>query len=111
VEKRDATENDINTLPQVSDKLPISVYIALAGGASERFAYFALTTPWQNYMQNPRIDHAIPGALNLGQSTATNINNAFLLFSYVTPMGFALLSDLSYGRLKTLKIALAYVFI
>ncbi|OAL57338.1 MFS general substrate transporter [Pyrenochaeta sp. DS3sAY3a] len=107
MEKRDATENDINSLPQVSDKLPVSVYIALAGGAMERFAYFALTTPWQNYMQNPRIGHAIPGALNLGQSTATNINNTFLLFSFVTPMGFALLSDLSYGRLKTLKIALA----
>lgn len=63
----------------------------------------------ENYMQNPRTGHAIPGALDLGQSTATNVNNAFLLFSYVTPMGFALLSDLSYGRLKTLKIALAYV--
>jgi POT family proton-dependent oligopeptide transporter len=60
----------------------------------------------ENYMQNPRSRHAIAGALDLGQSTATNINNAFLLFSFLTPIGFALMSDLFLGRLKTLKLAL-----
>ncbi|KAF2420957.1 hypothetical protein EJ08DRAFT_673097 [Tothia fuscella] len=103
---RVATEAEIKSLPHVSDKLPLSVYLTLAGGATERFAYFALTTPWQNYMQNPRTGNMIPGALNFGQSTATNVSNAFLLFSFLTSMGFALLSDLSFGRLKTLKIAL-----
>lgn len=47
IEVRMAAEHELKSLPQVSDKLPLSVYIALAGGATERFAYFALTTPWR----------------------------------------------------------------
>lgn len=59
-------------------------------------------------MQNPR-QAAIPGALGLGQSTATNIFNAFFLFSFLTPMAFALLSDIYIGRFKSLIAGLAYV--
>jgi POT family proton-dependent oligopeptide transporter len=62
-------------------------------------------------MQNPRSDndhsqHALPGALDLGQSTATNISNAFFLVSFVTPMLFAILSDSWLGRYKTLMLGL-----
>ncbi|CAL8577144.1 peptide transporter ptr2 [Xanthoria parietina] len=57
-------------------------------------------------MQNPR-QAAIPGALGLGQSTATNIFNAFFLFSFLTPMAFALLSDIYIGRYKSLIAGLA----
>ncbi|KAI4247378.1 MAG: hypothetical protein L6R42_009636, partial [Xanthoria sp. 1 TBL-2021] len=60
-----------------------------------------------NYMQNPR-GAAIPGALGLGQSMATNIFNAFFLFSFLTPMAFALLSDIYSGRYKSLIAGLVY---
>lgn len=59
-------------------------------------------------MQNPR-GAAIPGALGLGQSMATNIFNAFFLFSFLTPMAFALLSDIYSGRYKSLIAGLVYV--
>jgi proton-dependent oligopeptide transporter, POT family len=57
-------------------------------------------------MQNPRGDPARPGILGLGQSTAVNIYNAFFLFSFLTPMLFALLSDMWLGRFKTLMLGL-----
>ncbi|KAH8588490.1 POT family-domain-containing protein [Bisporella sp. PMI_857] len=50
--------------------------------------------------------HALPGALGLGQSTATNIYNAFSFFSFLAPMGFALISDIWLGRHKTLLLSL-----
>lgn len=40
----------LDKLPRVSDHIPVSVMIALLVGASERFTYYALRTPWQNYI-------------------------------------------------------------
>ncbi|KAI1880373.1 hypothetical protein JX265_001994 [Neoarthrinium moseri] len=97
-------------LPRVTDHLPASVIIALFIGAAERFTYYALTTPWQNYMQNAR-NQATPGALGLGQSTATNISNAYLFFSFLCPMPFAILSDTWLGRYKTLLLSLGIYMI
>jgi proton-dependent oligopeptide transporter, POT family len=57
-------------------------------------------------MQNPRAGHTVPGALGLGQSTTTNIYNAFFVFSFLTPMPFALVSDIWLGRYKTLMTGL-----
>jgi hypothetical protein len=51
---------------------------------------------------------AIPGELGLGQSTATNIYNAFYLFSFLTPLPFAVLSDTRLGRYKTLCLSFWY---
>ena len=58
-------------------------------------------------MQNHLNDAALPGALGLGQSTATNIYNAFFFFSYLTPVPFAIVSDTWLGRYKTLCISIA----
>ena len=56
-------------------------------------------------MQNSRDDAAVPGALGFGQSTATNIYNGFLFFSYLTPVPFAVVSDTWLGRYTTLIIS------
>ncbi|KAI4097054.1 MAG: hypothetical protein LQ339_006848 [Xanthoria mediterranea] len=102
----DATEDEIATLRHVTDRTPLAAWIVILAGAAERATYFGVIAPWQNYMQNPR-QAAIPGALGLGQSTATNIFNAFFLFSFLTPMAFALLSDIYIGRFKSLIAGLA----
>jgi len=60
-------------------------------------------------MQNPRGTGALPGILGLGQSTAVNIYNAFFLFSFLTPILFALVADLWLGRFKTLMVGLGQV--
>ncbi|KAI1908922.1 peptide transporter ptr2 [Ophidiomyces ophidiicola] len=103
---RDATEEEIKTLPHVIDRIPFAAWAVIFAGAAERFTYYGVIAPWQNYMQNPRGNHAVPGALGLGQATAVNISNAFFLFSFLTPILFAVLSDMWLGRYKTLILGL-----
>ncbi|KAE9979842.1 hypothetical protein BLS_009395 [Venturia inaequalis] len=103
---RDATDEEISLYPHITDKVPLSAWIVVLAGAAERACYFGIIAPWQNYLQIPRQYGAVPGALGLGQSTATNIYNAFFLFSFLTPMGFAIVSDVWLGRFKTLIVGL-----
>lgn len=70
------------------------------GGDIDRLFY------QENYMQNRRGNKPVPGALDLGQQTATNLSNTFLLVSFVAPIPFAVVSDMWYGRYKTLIISL-----
>ncbi|KAJ5519177.1 oligopeptide transporter, partial [Penicillium expansum] len=104
-ERRDATDEEIKTLPYVVDSIPLIVWIALVAGALERFTYYAVTAPWQDYMQNDRDSIEVPGALGLGQVTATNISNAFSFFSFIAHLPFAILSDARTGKYKTLCIS------
>ncbi|OQD98299.1 hypothetical protein PENSOL_c009G01338 [Penicillium solitum] len=108
-DRRDATEDEVKTLPHVVDSIPIVVWIALVAGALERFTYYAVTAPWQNYMQNDRDGIEVPGVLGLGQATATNISNAFSFFSFIAPLPFAVLSDARIGKHKTLCISFMLV--
>ncbi|KAH7132588.1 major facilitator superfamily domain-containing protein [Dendryphion nanum] len=106
---RPPTPSEVKNLPHIIDHIPFAAWAAIFAGAFERFTYFGLIAPWQNYIQNPRsrgVHHAIPGALGLGQATATNISNAFFFVSFLTPMLFAILSDTKLGRYKTLLIGL-----
>ncbi|KAI9047426.1 hypothetical protein LZ554_008870 [Drepanopeziza brunnea f. sp. 'monogermtubi'] len=103
-EPRDATDEEVETLRHVVDTIPRGVWIALAVGACERFTFYAVSAPWQNYLQN-KPGLAVPGELGLGQATATNIYNAYYFFSFLTPLLFAILSDVWLGRFKTLFLS------
>ncbi|KAI9745050.1 MAG: hypothetical protein M1818_001328 [Claussenomyces sp. TS43310] len=104
-ERRDATEDEVATLRHIGDDIPRSAWIALLLGAAERFTFYAVTAPWQNYMQNDADSIAVPGALGLGQATATNISNAFYFFAALSPLPFAVISDVWLGRYKTLCVS------
>ncbi|KAF6827315.1 peptide transporter ptr2-like protein 2 [Colletotrichum musicola] len=99
------SDEGLDRVPAV-DKIPIPVWIVAVAGAAERFAYYSLSAPLQNYIQNERGSSAVPGALGLGQQTATNLSNMFLLLQFVSPIPFAILSDMKFGRQKTLMISL-----
>ncbi|KAF1984275.1 oligopeptide transporter [Aulographum hederae CBS 113979] len=105
---REATPSELSTHPHITAPIPLSAWLVILAGAFERATYFGIIAPWQNYMQNPRsLDRNVPpGALGLGQSTATNVSNAFFLFSYLTPMLFACVSDMWLGRYRTLMVGL-----
>ena len=60
-------------------------------------------------MQHERDSGAVPGALGLGQSTATSISNAFLVFMFLAPMFFGVVSDVWLGRYNTLVLGFWYV--
>ena len=48
---------------RVPDSLPASAWLIAIIEACERFAYFGVTGPLQNYIQNPSGDPLLPGSL------------------------------------------------
>ena len=48
-ERRDATEEEIRSLPHVVDKIPVTVWVAESIGAAERFTYYGITAPWRTF--------------------------------------------------------------
>lgn len=49
--RRDATEEEIRTLPHIIDEIPAAVWIAQFIGAAERFTYYGITAPWRETRQ------------------------------------------------------------
>ncbi|KAI8946014.1 MFS general substrate transporter [Xylaria longipes] len=108
---RDATREEIESLIHEPDVIPITAWLLTFTGAVAQLARYGVAVTWQNYLQNPRGNELLPGALGLGQSTATIIQNAFLFFEYITPLFFAFLSDGYLGRHKTMLISLALLVV
>jgi POT family proton-dependent oligopeptide transporter len=57
-------------------------------------------------MQNDRGVSSVPGALGLGQSTASTISNVFFVVQFLTPLLFGIVSDIWLGRYRTLLLGL-----
>ncbi|KAI0814711.1 MFS general substrate transporter [Xylaria sp. FL0064] len=108
---RDATREEIERLVHEPDAVPITAWLLTFTGAVAQLARYGVAVTWQNYLQNPRGNALLPGALELGQSTATIIQNAFLFFEYIMPFFFAFLSDGYLGRHKTMFISLALLVV
>lgn len=51
IEGDEPTEEEIHTLRHVSDSLPWSAFLVAAVELCERFAWYGLTGPFQNYIQ------------------------------------------------------------
>jgi POT family proton-dependent oligopeptide transporter len=61
-EGEEPTDEERHTLRHVSDKLPWSAWLVAVVELCERFAFYGLSGPFQNYIQNDR-HGAVPGAL------------------------------------------------
>jgi POT family proton-dependent oligopeptide transporter len=104
------TAEDRATLRKVADKLPLSAFYVAVVELCERFAFYGLTGPFQNYIQNGPHD-ARPGAIGLGQSHATGLNLFFQFWCYVTPIFGAIMADQYLGKYKAIVIfSLVYMF-
>ncbi|RYO59985.1 hypothetical protein AA0113_g7223 [Alternaria arborescens] len=70
--------------------------------------HWKVTAPWQNYMEHPQHHEKdqTPGALNLGQTTATRIYCGFFIVYFTSPILIAPLADNHLGQYKTLLISL-----
>lgn len=66
-----------------------------------------LTNPTENYLQNAP-GGEVPGALGLHQAAASNIVNALIIGSYITPVPAAVIADSWLGRYKTMLYAAMY---
>lgn len=97
------TEEEFATLRKVSDSLPISAWSVALVELCERFTYYGVSGPFQNYMQNPR--HGLrPGAIGLGQQSASALSYFFQFWCYITPIFAAIISDQYWGKFKTIAI-------
>ncbi|KAJ7692895.1 oligopeptide transporter [Mycena rosella] len=98
------TAEEIATLRHVADKIPLGAWLVALIALSERFTYYGLTAPFQNYMQNNRDDSLRPGALGLGQSAATRLSYFLTFFVYAMSFGGAVVADGWLGRYKSLTL-------
>lgn len=64
------SDEEKHTLRRVSDKLPWAAFLVCIVELCERFTYYGLSGPFQNYIENP-VGGSLPGALGMGQSAAT----------------------------------------
>lgn len=98
------TPEDLLLLPRVADNLPHGAFLVAIVELCERFAYYGLSGPFQNYIANAYQDaNGLPGALGLGQSTATALTNGFQFWCYVTPVFGAIVADQYLGKYATIK--------
>ncbi|KAL5113793.1 ATP-dependent DNA helicase chl1 [Pleosporales sp. CAS-2024a] len=93
---------DLSSLPRVADSLPLPAFLIAIVELCERFAYYGLSGPFQNYIANPP-KSTLPGALGLGQSSATAMTNFFQFWCFVTPVIGAVIADQYLGKYATIK--------
>ncbi|KAI5968058.1 PTR2 [Candida pseudojiufengensis] len=103
-EGRDPTEYEMKTLRHVSGKIPLSAWLIAIVELAERFSYYGLSAPFQNYMQNGPDDNP-SGMLDLGQQGATALSYFFQFWCYVTPIFGGWLADTYWGKYKTIFVA------
>jgi POT family proton-dependent oligopeptide transporter len=94
-------DEDRTSLRIVADSLPRSVWLVTVVEFCERFAFFGLSGPFQNYIQNSN-DSLRPGAIGLGQAHATSLNQFFQFWCNITPIFGAIIADQYLGRFNTI---------
>ncbi|MCJ1338699.1 peptide transporter ptr2 [Bachmanniomyces sp. S44760] len=105
------TEEEKATLRHVADKLPWSAFLVAMIELCERFAYYGLSGPFQNYIQNSYHDPSgVPGAIGKGQQAATGLNDFFQFWCYVTPIGGAIIADQYLGKYNTI-LYFAFIYL
>lgn len=95
---------DLLFLCHVPDTLPGGAFLIAIVELCERFAYYGLSGPFQNYIANGDHDpNGLPGALGLKQSGATAMTNFFQFWCYCTPLLGAVIADQYLGKYATIK--------
>lgn len=97
------TEEEKAKLRKVADDLPWSTFLVAIVELCERFTYYGLSGPFQNYIANRYHDPSgLPGALGLNQHGATALTNFFQFWCYLTPIAGAIIADQYLGKYWTI---------
>ncbi|KAF2477721.1 peptide transporter-like protein PTR2 [Lindgomyces ingoldianus] len=98
------TPHELANLRRIPDQLPWSAFLVAIVELCERFAYYGLSGPFQNYMSNKWHDpNGLPGAIGLKQAGATALSNFFQFWCYLTPIIGAIVADQYLGKYITIK--------
>ncbi|CAO3694701.1 unnamed protein product [Umbelopsis ramanniana] len=101
------TDEDWTQLREVADVLPLSAYLVILIEFCERFTFYGLSGPFQNYIQAPdpgSYPADQPGALGKGQQTATALNTFFQFWGYISPIIGAVIADQYLGKYRTIVV-------
>ncbi|CAG8647654.1 18671_t:CDS:2 [Dentiscutata erythropus] len=95
---------DLNTLRKIAGDVPTAAWFIILCELCERFTYYGVSGPFQNYIQfpPPAEQGGQPGAIGAGQQAATALTLFFQFFCYITPIFGAILADQYIGRYKTI---------
>ncbi|KAI8342840.1 POT family-domain-containing protein [Chlamydoabsidia padenii] len=99
------TEQDWAELRETSDTIPKAALLVILIEFCERFTYYGLSGPFQNYIQfpdPPSYPASQPGALGKGQQTATALTTFFQFWCYITPIIGAIVADSYLGKYKSI---------
>ncbi|ODQ80456.1 hypothetical protein BABINDRAFT_35725 [Babjeviella inositovora NRRL Y-12698] len=109
-EGRYPTGEEMKALRHVSETIPLSCWLVAVVELCERFAYYGLSGPFQNYMQNGP-DDVPAGILNLGNQGATALSYFFQFWCYLTPIFGAWVSDTYWGKYKSIFVFCLIYFV
>ncbi|KAG7664768.1 uncharacterized protein J8A68_001723 [[Candida] subhashii] len=102
-EGREPTDLELKTLRHVSETIPLRCWLVAIVELSERFSYYGLSAPFQNYMQHTPTDSP-RGMLGLNQKGATAVSYFFQFWCYVTPIFGGWLADTYWGKFKSIFV-------
>ncbi|KAI9322913.1 peptide transporter PTR2-A [Dichotomocladium elegans] len=106
-QREEPTEEDYKTLREVPDSIPIAAYFVVLVEFCERFTYYGLIGPFQNYIQFPAPESYPadqPGAMGRGQQTATALTTFFQFWCYVTPIIGGIVADQYLGKYRAILL-------
>ncbi|KAK2755045.1 hypothetical protein FQN54_006573 [Arachnomyces sp. PD_36] len=98
--------DQFNGLRRVPDRLPFVAILIIIVELGERFVYFGLSGPMQNYINNPYDPGSdLPGALGRGQAIASALGNFFKFWAYASTVLGAIVADQFLGKFKAIIVA------
>ncbi|KAJ1923499.1 peptide transporter ptr2 [Tieghemiomyces parasiticus] len=102
-EHPEPTADQWKTLQIITDKIPAAALFIVLTELCERFTYYGLSGPFQNYIQYPyNPDGDQPGAIDGGQQMATGLTTFFQFWCYVTPIMGAIIADQYIGKVRAI---------
>ncbi|SMN22300.1 similar to Saccharomyces cerevisiae YKR093W PTR2 Integral membrane peptide transporter, mediates transport of di-and tri-peptides [Maudiozyma saulgeensis] len=97
------TQEEMDTLRHVSGHIPFRCWLIALVELSERFSYYGLSAPFQNYMSNGP-DDSPKGLLQLDSSGATGLSYFFQFWCYITPIFGGYMADTYWGKYNTIAV-------
>ncbi|KAI0266401.1 peptide transporter PTR2A [Gloeopeniophorella convolvens] len=114
------TEEEMDTLRHVPDKINWSAYFIAFVELAERFSFYGSTVVFVNFIQQPLPKgsktgaggkHGTSGALGQKQQTSTGLTTLNQFWCYVTPLLGAWIADEKWGRFNTIAVAVGITLI
>ncbi|CCD25319.1 Ptr2p NDAI_0E05020 [Naumovozyma dairenensis CBS 421] len=104
------TDEELNTLKRVGGKIPLRCWLIGVVELAERFSYYGLSAPFQNYMQNGPNDSP-KGVLMLNSSGATGLSYFFQFWCYVTPVFGGFVADTYWGKYNSISVGTGFYIV